>query len=129
MPRLTQLNMATKKEAGYIEKLLKKADKAIDDGIKKADKVLENAVEVGTIAAGQAKKTSTELKKRAKTEKDNIKARGIKSINEGISAAKKATTDTSQDLETLERLGELRKSGVITEKEFQTKKKKILERI
>jgi len=37
--------------------------------------------------------------------------------------------NTEDDLATLEKLGKLRKSGVITEKEFQAKKKKILGRI
>ena len=48
--------MAAKKKAGYIEKFLKKADKAIEDGIKKADDILEEAVEFGAIATTQAKK-------------------------------------------------------------------------
>ena len=43
--------------------------------------------------------------------------------------AKKVTTNTHDDLEILKKLGKLRKSEVITEKEFQAKKKKILGRI
>ena len=39
------------------------------------------------------------------------------------------TSNAENDLELLEKLGKLRKSGVITEKEFQAKKKKILGRI
>ena len=39
--------MATSKKGGYIEKLLKKADKALQEGVKKADEVLEDAVEIG----------------------------------------------------------------------------------
>ena len=121
--------MASKKDAGYIEKFLKKADRAIDDGIKKADEVLEDAVEFGVMAAGQAKKTSDELQMRAKKERANIKKQGIKKINDGISAAREVTSSTDRNLETLEKLGKLRKAGVITEKEFQVKKKKILARI
>ena len=121
--------MASKKNAGYIEKFLKKADGAIDDGIKKADEILEDAVEFGVMAAGQAKKTGTELQDRAKKEKTSLKRQGIKKINDGISAARNVTSNTDRDLETLEKLGKLRKAGVITEKEFQAKKKKILARI
>ena len=40
--------MGTKK-GGYIEKLLKKADKALQEGVKKADEVLDDAVELGKI--------------------------------------------------------------------------------
>lgn len=121
--------MASKRDTGYIEKFLKRADRAIDDGIKKADEVLEDAVEFGAMAAGQAKKTSAELQKRAKKERANLKTQGIKKINEGISAAKQAASSTDRDLATLEKLGKLRKAGVITEREFQAKKKKILSRI
>ena len=62
-------------------------------------------------------------------EREALQKRGEKKIKEGIAAAKKATSNTSEDLATLEKLGKLRKAGVITEKEFQAKKKKILGRI
>lgn len=121
--------MATKKRARYIERFLKKADRAIEEGIRKADEALEDAVEFGEMAATQAKKTSDELRKRATIEKEEIKSKGIKKINEGIAAAKLVTSKTEEDLSTLEKLGKLRKTGVLTEKEFQEKKKKILQRI
>lgn len=120
--------MAAKK-AGYIEKFLKKADKAIQDGVKRADEVLEDAVEFGTMTAKQAAQASKELRSQAKKEREQLKKRGVKKITEGITAAKNITSSTGEDLTTLEKLGKLRKSGVITEKEFQAKKKKILGRI
>lgn len=121
--------MATKKKIGHIEKFLKRADKAIDEGIKKADEILDDAVEFGVMAAGQAKKTSFELRKKAEKESEILKKRGSAKLNEGILAAKSATSNVEDDLKTLEKLGKLKKSGVITEKEFQEKKKKILSRI
>lgn len=114
---------------GHIEKFLKKADKAIQEGIKKADDVLEDAVEFGAMTAKQASKTSKDLRKQAKKEKEMLKKRGVKKITEGISVAKNVTSNTQDDLEILKKLGKLRKSEVITEKEFQAKKKKILDRI
>ena len=120
--------MAAKK-AGYIEKFLKKADKALQDGVKRADEVLEDAVEFGTMTAKQAAQASKEIRSQAKKERDQLQQRGAKKISEGIAAAKNVTTSTEEDLATLEKLGKLRKSGVITEKEFQAKKKKILGRI
>ena len=39
------------------------------------------------------------------------------------------SSNANEDLDTLKKLGKLRQSGVITEKEFQAKKKKILDRI
>jgi DNA-binding TFAR19-related protein (PDSD5 family) len=121
--------MATKKKTGFIEKFLKRADRAIDEGVKKADEILADAVEFGGMAAGQAKKTSFELRKKAETEGELLKKKGISRLNEGLLSAKGITSNVEQDLITLEKLGKLKKSGVITEKEFQEKKKKILARI
>ena len=46
--------MGTSKKGGYIEKLLKKADKALQEGVKRADEVLDDAVELGKISAKEA---------------------------------------------------------------------------
>ncbi len=119
----------SERKGGYIDKFLKKADKAVQEGIKKADEALEEAVEYGTMTARQASKTSKELRKQAIKEKESLQKRGIKKINQGLLAAKKVTSNTSDDLEILEKLGKLRKDKIITEKEFQDKKKKILGRI
>lgn len=121
--------MKTTKKGGYIEKLLKKADKAMQEGVKRADEVLEDAVEIGTITATQATKKSKELRKQVKKERESLQKKGIKKIKEGISAAKSMTSNAHEDLEILKKLGKLRANGIITEKEFQTKKKKILDRI
>ncbi|AFS81024.1 hypothetical protein NKOR_05705 [Candidatus Nitrosopumilus koreensis AR1] len=120
--------MAAKK-AGYIEKFLKKADKALQEGVKRADEVLEDAVEFGTMTAKQAAQASKEIRKQAKKESDELQKKGAKKISEGITAAKNISSSTDDELATLEKLGKLRKAGVITEKEFQAKKKKILGRI
>ena len=116
-------------KGGYIEKLLKKADKALQEGVKRADEVLEDAVEIGTLTANQAAKKSKEIQNQVKKERESLQKRGIKKINEGISSAKSVTANTNDDLEVLKKLGKLRANGVITEKEFQVKKKKILGRI
>jgi len=132
--------MGIEKKGGYIEKLLKKADKALQEGVKKADKalqegvkkadhVLDSAVEIGTMTAKQASKTSKEIRNKAKKESNSLRERGVNKLNEGISAAKNVTSNTKDDLETLKKLGKLRTNGVITEKEFQVKKKKILDKI
>ncbi len=120
--------MGTAKK-GHIEKLLKNADNAIQEGIKKAEEILSDAVEFGTMTAKQASKTSKELQSQAKKEKKLLEKRGIARITEGMTVAKNITSNTHDDLEILKKLGKLRKSEVITEKEFQSKKKKILDRI
>lgn len=114
---------------GHLEKLLKKADKAIQEGIKKADGVLDDAVEFGAMTAKQASKTSKELHSQVKKERKALQKRGMDKISEGISVAKKVTSNTQDDLEILKKLGKLRKADILTEKEFQAKKKKILDRI
>jgi len=121
--------MGTEKKGRYIEKLLKKADKALQEGVKKADEVLEDAVEIGTITAKQATKKSKELRKQVKKERDTLQKKGMKRISKGVSAAKNMTSNTQDDLDILKKLGKLRANEVITEKEFQAKKKKILDRI
>ena len=126
--------MASKKRRpGYIEKFLKRADKAIDDavkeGIKRADDIVADAAEYGKIASKEAQKKSIEFKKLAKVEGEKLKAEGERKINKSIAKAKKLTSSEKNDLDTLAKLGELRKAGILTEKEFQLKKKKILNRI
>jgi len=51
------------------------------------------------------------------------------SIERGIKAGKKLKTPTHKHLDLLENLGKLKKAGIITNKEFQEKKKKILSKI
>ncbi len=126
--------MVTKKiRPGYIEKFLKRADKAIDDaveeGIKRADEIVADAVEFGKIASKEAQKKSLELKKIARFEGEKLKAEGERRINKNFAKVKKMTSSERNDLETLAKLGELRKAGILTQKEFQSKKKKILKRI
>ncbi len=122
-----------KQRPGYIEKFLKRADKAIDEaigqGVKRADALLADAAEFGKITASEAKKKSTELRKQAEVESKKLKARGERKITKSIASAKKMASTNTNDLETLVKLGELRKAGIITEKEFRVKKKQILSKI
>lgn len=126
--------MATKKRRpGYIEKFLKKADTAIDkavkDGIKHADNILDDAVKKGKIASKEAQKKSKELRKQAKKESKRLKSKGEVKINDSFKTAKKIISPKDDDLETLAKLGELKKAGIISNKEFQAKKKQILKRL
>jgi len=120
---------SNRKKGGYIDKFLKKADKAIQEGLKKADEVLDEAVELGEITAKQASKASKEFSEKAKKESLKLQKKGIAKLNEGIASAKKMASNSQEDLDMLKKLGELRDSGIITEKEFQEKKKEVLSRI
>ena len=101
----------------------------IDKFLKKADSILDDAVEFGSMTAKQAANTSKSLHAQAKKEKDVLTKKGINTIKQGINVAKKSRQNTQNDLDVLERLGKLKKQRVITEKEFQEKKRKILKRI
>lgn len=125
--------MVKSKQPGYIEKFLKRADKAVDEaltqGVKRADEILADAVEFGKIAAKEADRKSRDLRKQAKIEGEKLKSKGEREIIKGVSTARRLASTDKADLETLAKLGELRKAGIITESEFQSKKKKILGRI
>lgn len=123
--------MATrkKKSGGYIDKFLKRADKALQDGVKRADEALDDAVEFGSMTAKQAAKASKEFRKQAQKESQALQKRGIEKFNQSISSAKGMAASPEDDLVLLEKLGKLKDAGTITEKEFQAKKKRILDRI
>ena len=53
----------------------------------------------------------------------------IKQLRNSNYNSKNIGSNPHDDLKTLKKLGELRDNGILTEKEFQTKKKKILDRI
>ena len=55
--------------------------------------------------------------------------KGVSSIEKGINSAKKTLTSSTEIITLIERLGKLRDAGLITEKEFQSKKKELLDKI
>jgi len=96
----------------------KKDEDILERLLKKAEEVKQTGLELSRMAAIEAQKRGRKLKKR-----------GSEKITKGISAAKKIGKSSKEDLILLEKLGKLKKSGIISEKEFQTKKKEILGRI
>lgn len=83
--------------------------------------------------ADQAAKTGAELSKKAAERGPefgkSLKEQTFKAIEEGISSGRKAAASGDKNLELLRKLAELKGAGIISEEEFQTKKKEILERI
>ena len=69
--------------------------------------------------------------KKAPSTRQGIPKRGKKRRRSGISAAKKKTSfpTSKESLDLVEKLGELRERGILSEKEFQAKKKEILEKL
>ena len=58
-----------------------------------------------------------------------LSKKGSSSIEKSIASAKKSLSSSDEMITLIERLGKLKESGLITEKEFQAKKKELLEKI
>ena len=139
------------KKRGYISKFLEKADetisagikdadKAFQEGIKKADEALDAGIDLGIISTKQARKEAQryrkvaqirveQLQKQAEKEANHLKNESRKKIKEKIAIVKIKSSSRKKNLLILEKLGRLRKTGVITKKEFQKKKKELLKGI
>lgn len=80
-----------------------------------------------------AAKTGAELGKKAVEKGPAIgkqfKEKGLEALEDSIEAARKASASGDRNIELLKKLAELKSVGIITEKEFEAKKKEILERI
>ncbi|MFQ6025046.1 MAG: SHOCT domain-containing protein [Nitrosopumilaceae archaeon] len=96
-----------KRDAYYLDDLKKKADDAKLVGF-----------ELSKIAAETGPKLGKELVKM-----------GRERLEETLAAARLAALSPKHNLELLEQLGKLKKSGIISQKEFEKKKKEILNRI
>jgi len=88
-----------------------KSEEIIKQAKKKGYKISERLASKGSIFGSK-------LKKKTKS--------GIES---GIKAKKNLQTPKHKDLDLLKKLGDLQKAGIITKKEFDEKKKKILAKI
>ena len=117
----TQAHHAKKKTQEF-GKMAKKY-KFVDDVTKqKSEEIFKQAkkkgYEISEIIAFKGSVLGSKIKKGTKS--------GIKS---GINAGKNLKSSSNDRLELLSKLGDLQKAGIITKKEFQEKKKKILSKI
>ena len=100
-----------------------KNNKLVDDVTReKSEKVINQAKRKGYKISEKIIRKSSKLGSRLKSSTQSKVQRGIK-------AGKDLKTTPYDQLQLLEKLGELQKKGMITEKEFQDKKKKILSKI
>lgn len=100
-----------------------KRQKLVDDVTKeKSQEILKQAKKKGYAISEKIAKKSGLLGSK-------LKKSTTSGVQKGITASKKIKTPRTQQLELLEKLGELKKAGVITPREFNQKKKKILEKI
>lgn len=110
-----------RKKTRELGKMAKKR-KLVDDVTKqKSEEIINHAkkkgFEIGKIISRKKANLETQIKKTAKSG----------TVRKRIS--KKLKTSTQNHLDELEKLGKLRKQGLITAKEFQETKKKILSKI
>ena len=95
------------KDAEFLDKLLE----SVDDAKRKGQKI-------GKMAKIRGIKLSQRVKSRAK-----------KTVSKKITKAKRMIRSSDGNVELLKKLGELKKVGIITNKEFQAKKKQLLDKI
>ncbi|KAF6246593.1 MAG: hypothetical protein KJN83_05595 [Nitrosopumilus sp.] len=117
----TQAHHAKKKTQKF-GKMAKKHQFVNDATIEKSEEILNQAkkkgYEISEKIAFKGSILGSKLKKGTKS--------GIKT---GINAGKNLKSSPNDGLELLSKLGDLQKAGIITKKEFQEKKKKILSKI
>ena len=95
------------KDAEFLDKLVE----SVDDAKKKGQKI-------GKLAKIRGVKLSQRVKSRAK-----------KTVSKKITKAKRMIRSSDGNVELIKKLGELKKVGIITNKEFQAKKKQLLDKI
>ena len=95
------------KDAEFLDKLLE----SVDDAKRKGQKI-------GKMAKIRGIKLSQRVKSRAK-----------KTVSKKITKAKRMIRSSNDNVELIKKLGELKKAGIITNKEFQVKKKQLLDKI
>ena len=95
------------KDAEFLDKLVESVDEAKKKGQK-----------IGKLAKIRGIKLSQRVKLRAK-----------KTVSKKITKAKRMIRSSNDNVELIKKLGELKKAGIITNKEFQAKKKQLLDKI
>ena len=95
------------KDTVFLDKLLE----SVDDAKMKGQKI-------GKMAKIRGIKLSQRVKSRAK-----------KTVSKKITKAKRMIRSSDGNVELIKKLGELKKAGIITNKEFQAKKKQLLDKI
>ena len=95
------------KDAEFLDKLVE----SVDDAKKKGQKI-------GKLAKIRGVKLGQRVKSRAK-----------KTVSKKITKAKRMIRSSDGNVELIKKLGELKKAGIITNKEFQAKKKQLLDKI
>ena len=110
------------KKTQELGKMAKK-HKLVDDVTReKSEEIIKHAKKKGY-------KISEKIAKKGSVLGSRLKKKTKSSIKSGLKTGKNLKTSKSKELDLLKKLGDLQKAGIITKKEFEEKKKKILSKI
>ena len=110
------------KKTQELGKMAKK-HKLVDDVTReKSEEIIKHAKKKGY-------KISEKIAKKGSVLGSRLKKKTKSSIKSGLKTGKNLKSSKSKDLDLLKKLGDLQKAGIITKKEFDEKKKKILSKI
>ncbi len=119
---LTYQTRLARKKTQELGKMAKKNKLVNDLTDKKTEEIIKQAKKKGyEVSDTILQKTGILGSRLKKTARSNVQR--------GITTSKSLKNPTKKNLDLLENLGALKKAGVITNKEFNEKKKKILDRI
>ena len=118
-----------KHQEGLVRTKLRVLKKAANDGKLVDDITREKSDEIIQQAKKKGFEISENIFKKSETLGSKLKARTKSTIKKGIKTGQNLQNSNKKYLELLEQLGKLKKAGIITDKEFQEKKKKILSKI
>jgi len=90
-----------------------------------ATKLLESVNEAKT----KGQKIGRLAKLRGLKLSNRVRARAKKTVSKKVTKAKRMIRSPKDNVELIKKLGELKKAGIISNKEFQTKKKQLLDKI
>ena len=93
-------------------------DEFVDKLLESIDEAKEKGQKIGKLAKIRGLKLGKQ-----------VKAEARKTVSKKITKAKRMIRSSDDNLELIKKLGELKKAGVINNKEFQTKKKQLLDKI
>ena len=93
-------------------------DEFVDKLLESIDEAKEKGQKIGRLAKIRGLKLGKQ-----------VKAEARKTVSKKITKAKRMIRSSDDSLELLKKLGELKKAGIISNKEFQTKKKQLLDKI
>ncbi len=100
-----------------------KKHKLVDDVTRqKSEEIIKHAKKKGY-------KISEKLASKGSILGSKLKKKTKSGIESGLKAKSRLQTSKHKDLDLLKKLGDLQKAGIITKKEFEEKKKKILSKI